>query len=543
MSKYLFVIEAPGKVSNVRSLIEQAGVIDFDVFATSGRLYDLSSDSITEANNEKISLKYRPISSRVIGELALRIGQSEKVYVMTDSDIEGELIADHVLKLSQGKAAIFRSHIKEMTAKGLAESINNPEGFDADKIDGAVSRRVFDRLVGYQNTSPHGKEASLGRITIPVISSLNNDKPDIGHFSREVIDQNGETWTLHAKCGPRSYGKEGAIESIISTIDHVVSENKTKRETLNEQLPLNGFTALERISFALDLPIPVVAAELQSLYERGDISYPRTDTSKLSPHSSRLVRAHAEGAMIHGFDGNYLHQKSRHSSSGAQGAHEGIYPLTSRINVHIPLESLSVQDRVLSLITRHTYSAGQKDRRFWHFEADIISNQSNNNQFDSLIQMGVVPKLRKSITFRDGFKRILPYDEVLSPMGVDFSAKIKGKVSHRKYRPDYIVARRMIELGLGRPSAIHTHAEKISKKFFDASMELNGRGMKSLSLASELFPGLLDIPTAINIEKILHNNPGVSIERRVMLALDESQGSKTERRPSVHMYREIDIGF
>ncbi|MGD9817853.1 MAG: DNA topoisomerase, partial [Desulfomonilaceae bacterium] len=164
MSKTLVVVESPAKAKTIKKYLGK----DFDVRASIGHIKDLPSkaekDSKTASagrNNSVVGVDIEdnfkphyqiiPGKEKVIRELKEAAVKSEKVLLATDPDREGEAIAFHLSdELDFPSDRIFRVRFHELTEKTIKDSVANPSRLDENKYNAQQTRRILDRIVGYQ---------------------------------------------------------------------------------------------------------------------------------------------------------------------------------------------------------------------------------------------------------------------------------------------------------------------------------------------------------------------------------------------------------
>ena len=149
MSKNLVIVESPAKARTIEKYLGK----DFKVSSCYGHIRDLAKDdkSIDKENGFKPTYIPSPDKKKVIKELKNHRKNSEKVYIATDNDREGEAIAWHLKEIldlddNEYERIIFR----EITKNAILKSLENPTKIDMNLVNAQQARRVLDRLVGFE---------------------------------------------------------------------------------------------------------------------------------------------------------------------------------------------------------------------------------------------------------------------------------------------------------------------------------------------------------------------------------------------------------
>ena len=145
----LVIVESPAKAKTIGKYLGPG----YEVKASMGHVRDLPKSKIGVDVERGFALDYQPIKGKeeVIDDLKKSAKKSEKVFLATDPDREGEAISWHLkemLGLSDEKT--YRVTFNEITKKVVGDSIAHPRALDMDLVNAQQARRVLDRLVGYQ---------------------------------------------------------------------------------------------------------------------------------------------------------------------------------------------------------------------------------------------------------------------------------------------------------------------------------------------------------------------------------------------------------
>ena len=348
----LVIVESPAKAKTIGKYLGP----DYQVLASMGHVRDLPKSKMgVDLESGDFTPNYQPIPGKeeVIEELKDAADHSQKVYLATDPDREGEAISWHLkelLDLPDGKAS--RVTFNEITKKVVTESIAAPREIDQNLVDAQQARRILDRIVGYELSPLLWKKIrrglSAGRVQSVATRLVAEREEEI----RAFVPQ--EYWTLEVtldRVAPNQgsfktqfYGREKKMElKSQEDVDQVLaairtapfSVSKIKRQDKNRAPapPFITSTLQQEASRKLNLTPRRPMSIAQQLYEGVDIegegtvgliTYMRTDSLRLSDEAVAAARAFA-GAR---YGQEYLPEAPRQfkAKAGAQDAHEAIRP-------------------------------------------------------------------------------------------------------------------------------------------------------------------------------------------------------------------------
>ena len=211
----LVIVESPAKAKTITKYLGPG----YEVKASMGHIRDLPKSKIGVDVDHGFAVDYQPIKGKedVISDLKKAAKKSEKVYLATDPDREGEAISWHLKELLDlPDESTYRVTFNEITKKVVSESIAAPRQIDMDLVDAQQARRVLDRVVGYQISPFLWKKIrrglSAGRVQSVATRLVCEREEEIRAFQPE------EYWSLDAllervkpnvgKFTAQFYGKE-----------------------------------------------------------------------------------------------------------------------------------------------------------------------------------------------------------------------------------------------------------------------------------------------------------------------------------------------
>ncbi|MBW2202987.1 MAG: hypothetical protein JRF52_02530 [Deltaproteobacteria bacterium] len=199
MSKKLLIIESPAKARTIKKYLGP----DFNIMASVGHVKDLPVSKLGVDIEGGFKPDYVTIKgkTKILKALKVAGNNAEEIYLAPDPDREGEAIAWHVAgELKKGPKnkdkKIFRVLFNELTAKAIRAAVSSPQTLDRDKFDSQQTRRILDRLVGYQISPLLWKKVkrglSAGRVQSVAVKMICDREREIQAFDPQ------EYWSLTA---------------------------------------------------------------------------------------------------------------------------------------------------------------------------------------------------------------------------------------------------------------------------------------------------------------------------------------------------------
>ena len=205
MNKILVIIESPGKIKKISSLLGDNYIIK----ASIGHIRDLDKNnlSIDIENNFKPNYLISSDKTKIVKELQDILSKNNKIIIATDNDREGEGIAEglrQVLKIKEYDRIVFT----EITSKAIQNALKNPIKINMNLVNAQEARRILDRLMGY--------------IISPVLwKYLNNDAKSAGRVqsvvNRIIIDKENE---ITGALSNKYYKTIGYFDKLVSILDN-----------------------------------------------------------------------------------------------------------------------------------------------------------------------------------------------------------------------------------------------------------------------------------------------------------------------------------
>ena len=355
MAKSLVIVESPAKAKTIAKYLGS----DFDVRPSVGHIADLPSKglAVDVENGFKPSYELTERGRNVVKELREALKGADALYLATDEDREGEAISWHLLEHLKPKVPFFRMVFHEINAKSIREAVENPRKIDYGLVDAAEARRILDRLYGYE-VSPVlwrrvNRGLSAGRVQSPALRLVvQRERERCGfraaeYFSLEAATATtpGFTAKLLSVNGTRlATGKDFSLEGTakpevvvltgaradelcagLAGVDLVVRTVEDKPYRSSPKAPFTTSTLQQEAGRKLRMSSRQVMSIAQGLYERGFITYMRTDSVTLSNEAIGDIRDHVRAE----YGAGYLTDSPRvftNKVKNAQEAHEAIRP-------------------------------------------------------------------------------------------------------------------------------------------------------------------------------------------------------------------------
>ncbi len=347
----LVIVESPAKAKTITKYLGPG----YQVKASMGHVRDLPKSKLGVDVEHGFEPDYQPLKDKeeVIDELRKAAKKSERVYLATDPDREGEAISWHLKELlGVPEEKICRVTFNEITKNVVSEAIAKPRAIDQDLVDAQQARRVLDRIVGYQLSPLLWKKIrrglSAGRVQSVATRLVAEREEEIRAFQPE------EYWSLEAdleRIAPNQgkfraafYGREKRMElrseAEVLSIRNAVKDSpftvkgvKRQDKQRSPAPPFTTSTLQQEASRKLNMTPRRTMSVAQQLYEGVEISgegsvglitYMRTDSLRLSEEAT----AAAKRFILGRYGKEYYPGKPRvyKAKSGAQDAHEAIRP-------------------------------------------------------------------------------------------------------------------------------------------------------------------------------------------------------------------------
>jgi len=363
MAKYLVIVESPAKVKTIKKFLGN----NYEVMASNGHVRDLPKSQLGIDVEHDYEPKYITIRGKgdILAGLRKAVKKSEKIYLATDPDREGEAISWHLsaaLKLdSFPEKKVSRISFNEITKNAVKASLKDARNIDMNRVDAQQTRRVLDRLVGY-GISPLlwakvKRGLSAGRVQSVALRIICDREEEINSFIPE------EYWNLEAHLAipgskkPLITKYHGTIHNqeelnkILADVEgkiFIVKEVKHGERTKKAPIPFTTSTLQQEASKVLNYSTQKTMRLAQQLYEGVDvaghgtvglITYLRTDSTRVAEEADRMAKEYITNTYGSAYTANTNSKKE--STAKIQDAHEAIRPTNIELTPTVIKESLS----------------------------------------------------------------------------------------------------------------------------------------------------------------------------------------------------------
>lgn len=521
--KKLVIVESPTKVESIKKYLGSG----YDIEATMGHVRDLPKSTLGIDLDSDFEPKYISIRGKgdLIAKLKKKAKNASKIYLATDPDREGEAISWHLAYLlGIDPKADCRITFNEVTRDVVKEAVKEARPIDMDLVDAQQTRRVLDRIVGYQISPLLWKKVkkglSAGRVQSVVMRLICDREREIEAFNPE------EYWSIDLKLTndkgrlpfkAKFYGTADGKKIPVSdeeTALKIVDELKaadysvlklTKKETRRKSAPpFTTSTMQQEASRKINFTSRRTMIAAQQLYEMGYISYMRTDSLRISEVAQKEAREFI--AAQYGAEFIPAKPKQYRAKKSAQDAHEAIRP-TSSVSTPEKLKSKLKPDlyKLYRLIWLRFMASQMSDAVLDMVSADISTGKYLVKASGSEVKFaGFMTLYVEGKDEAEEKSTKLPKLEEGQPL---LLSKIDPQQHFTQPPPRYTEAslvKAMEEDGIGRPSTYAPTIATISARGYVAkdgkSIYPTELGFITTDLMKENFPDIVDVDFTAHME-------------------------------------------
>lgn len=375
------IVESPAKAKTIKGYLGPGYVVEASV----GHIRDLPNGAAEvpekytgEVRRLGVDVEhdFQPIyvvnadKKAQVRKLKEQLAESDELFLATDEDREGEAIAWHLLEVLKPKVPVHRMVFHEITKEAIRDAVANPRELNKRMVDAQETRRILDRLYGYEVSPVLWKKVmprlSAGRVqSVATRLVVERERERIAFRSAEYWDLTGtfstgragdpsDPSTLTARLNTvdgqrvaqgRDFGSDGRLKSAqvlhldeanarslaaaLEGASFAVRSVESKPYRRSPYAPFRTTTLQQEASRKLGFGAKATMQVAQKLYENGFITYMRTDSTTLS--ETAVAAARAQVTQLYGAD--YLPEKPRVYAGkvkNAQEAHEAIRPSGDR---------------------------------------------------------------------------------------------------------------------------------------------------------------------------------------------------------------------
>ncbi|MCI1675741.1 MAG: type I DNA topoisomerase [Ancrocorticia sp.] len=562
--KKLVIVESPAKSRTISAFLGP----DYDVEASIGHIRDLPQPSELPADMKKgpygrfaVDVDHdftpyyviAPDKKKKVAELKRQLKDADELLLATDEDREGEAIAWHLYEVLKPKIPVKRMVFHEITPEAIDRALREPRELDLQLVDAQESRRILDRLVGYEVSPLLWRKVapglSAGRVQ-SVATRLVVDRErermafsavsywdvtgtfakDAEQFDAKLAKVDGsriasgkdftDQGTLKAKSAAEGVtvldgSAARAIAAQLVGAPAAVSSVETKPYTRRPAPPFTTSTLQQEASRKLRMSARDTMRTAQGLYENGYITYMRTDSTNLSDQA--LGAARGQIAEIYGE--SYLPSKPRRyvtKSKGAQEAHEAIRPAGDhfRTPAQVKHELSGAQFSLYELIWKRTVASQMADAKGQTASVRIVVSGEQDLEFAAsgtvITFPGFMAAYQESADARRYAEKPADAESRLPALaqGEALAVRAAEPDGHETQPPprytEASLVKKMEELGIGRPSTYAATIATISDRGY---VEHRGQALvptwtafSVVRLLEKYLPNLVDYDFTASME-------------------------------------------
>ncbi|MFA6017980.1 MAG: type I DNA topoisomerase [Patescibacteria group bacterium] len=517
----LLIVESPTKAKTITKFLGK----EYKVISSFGHIRDLPKRTTGVDIHHGFKPTYEVPADKKDKVKALKdAAKGAEVYLATDEDREGEAIAWHiaeVLKLDPETAKRITFH--EITKPAIQKALENTRHIDMKMVDAQQTRRILDRLVGYElspllwNKVQRG--LSAGRVqSVAVRLVVERERERLAFIKEEywsieamLSKSNTEFSTKLVAIGDRKIDKldiktqieAEAVVSAVKDADFVVKSIEKKAATRKAPTPLTTSTLQQEAYNRLGMSAKQTMTLAQKLYETGRITYMRTDSMNLGDDFIEAIQHYAKKEWGNEYINGGVHYKT--NKKGAQEAHEAIRPT----NVAETPETLRAaldpgMWKLYDLIWRRTVASQLPSAKIERTAIDFLASNHTFRGNGSIVIFEGYMKV-----WRAAEDKVLPEMKEGDNVGKAISVIPEQHFTEPPARySDASLIKIMEEYGIGRPSTYAPTLATIEARGYvlrDDNKKLypSDIAFVVIDLLKEHFPQIVDYEFTATMEKKL----------------------------------------
>jgi len=407
----LVIVESPAKARTIAGYLGRGYVVESSI----GHIRDLpdkAADIPAKYKKEpwarlgvNVDAGFEPLyvvnpdKKQQVGKLRKLLGEADELLLATDEDREGEAIAWHLLEVLKPKVPARRMVFHEITPEAIATAVASPRELNQGLVDAQETRRILDRLYGYE-VSPVLWKKVMPRLSAGRVQSVAT-RLVVGRERERIAFRRASYWDLEAVFGTHrsdadppefaaalvaldgrrvAQGRDfspaaqlktpdavhldeadaAGLAQRLSRADFAVRSVERKPYRRSPYAPFRTTTLQQEASRKLGFSANYTMSVAQRLYENGHITYMRTDSIQLSETAIAAARAQARQL----FGAEYIPDAPRVYTSkvkNAQEAHEAIRPAGDEFATPSASRLTGDEFRLYELVWKRTVASQMKD--------------------------------------------------------------------------------------------------------------------------------------------------------------------------------------
>ena len=579
----LVIVESPTKVASIASYLGDGYIVE----SSRGHVRDLPTGAAevpAKYKGEKwartgvdVDHDFEPLyvvapdKKATMRSLKDALAQADELLLATDDDREGEAIAWHLLQELKPKVPARRMVFREITPKAIADAVANPRDLDTDLVDAQETRRILDRLYGYEVSPVLWKKVmprlSAGRVqSVATRLVVERERERIAFRTASYWDLDavldagdgaepplfparltrvgerrvaqGRDFDSHGQLVPRpnetlvhlDEAETRALAASLAEAPLRVAAVDSKPYTRKPYAPFRTTTLQQEAGRKLGFTAQRTMSVAQDLYEGGYITYMRTDSSVLSDTAVRAARAQVTQL----FGADYLPASPRiytNKGKNAQEAHEAVRPAGDTFRTPAQTGLRGDQFRLYELIWMRTIASQMKDAEGFSTTVRIEASPAGGEPC-TFTASG------RTITFYGFLKAYVESTDEPDSSGDDAQTRLPQLVADQPLRAESLtpaghetrppsrytepsLVAKLEELEIGRPSTYASIIRTITSRDYvfkkGSALVPTWLAFAVTRLLEEHFPALVDYKFTAQMEDTLDEIASGNAERVAVL--------------------------
>jgi DNA topoisomerase-1 len=503
MAYSLMIVESVAKGKTIEKYLNSAAELKengpFKVMACLGHIVDMPSKKLS-VDTTTWQVDYQPIPTKkeVIQRLRTAIKDARKIYVASDLDLEGEALGEHLVQYFKiPKTKYVRITFSEITKSALVQAILNPRDFDMNRVYAQETRRILDRVVGYEASPLLWRRFATGNLSAGRVQSatlkmvvqrqkeIEQHQPESYWTVQGEFTGTGTTILTSAYEGSKKkhWGQPDLCKAFLKkcfTLEPSWNASIAWKESLsNPSAPFTTSTFQQEVYQRYKIPIKQTMRLAQDLYEAGYITYMRTDSTNLSQEFKSQVHQYITETL----GGTYVKSRIyKTKTANAQEAHEAIRPS------HIEVKSSQLEGdkitpshvKVYDLIWRRTVASQMIPATYQEMTWTIGSTPELIGESQVILFKGTT-----SLLVEPGYLRIYQPDvvvqrELYEELKTKYTKAIQVQLKELEAKGDLTrppphyqessLVKTLEKVGMGRPSTYATILDKLFERNYIQKM-------------------------------------------------------------------------
>lgn len=461
----LVIVESPAKANTIQKFLGK----EFLVKSSFGHIRDLQDKKLSVDVDNGFAPEYVIPSDKkkVVSELKKAATAAATVWLASDEDREGEAISWHLSEtLGLDKEKTRRIVFHEITKDAIVNAVQNPRSIDMNLVNAQQARRVLDRLVGFELSPILWRKIrpklSAGRVQSVALRLVVEREKEIMAFRNEPYyrvealfhpEETPTSTRVKAILDTRFKSMEEARKFLEDNIGatFTIAEIDKKEAARYPAPPFTTSTLQQEAARKLHFPVSLTMRVAQTLYERGLITYMRTDSTNLSS----LALSASKKYITEHFGPEYSKTRQfRTHTKGAQEAHEAIRP-TFVENTEI--EGSPQERKLYNLIWKRTVASQMADAKVLNTSMKVASDKRRERfgiQAGQILFEGFLKVYIEGTDDADDADAPVILPDLLKGSRMQnrgITAECKFTQAPPRYSEATLV-KKLEELGIGRPS-------------------------------------------------------------------------------------------